>query len=158
MHRKEWSLVDQISEKRITVPLRWAAGGLFVGWMFLFTAVHSLVFLSEFLTLTHTQCFHFQAHTHSQCLLRCIQAWQRIGFVTLLNWDVREQGSKVLRNRESAFPSLGSHYSDRMTYKTACFCTTTEPHLSEEELPVLDQPFLFSCPTAKWNSDFILHR
>ncbi len=109
--------------------------GLLVGWMFLFTASLSVYtqlcffFVQSFLHLhTHTQCFFFQTHTHSQCLLRCIQAWPRIGFVTLLNWDGGNRVQGVLEEAVSRLSPLRGH--------TTLTEWPTKQHVSVQPLPV----------------------
>lgn len=118
----------RFSVTKITVPLRWAAGGLFVGWMFLFTAsmsvsTHFCFFVQGFLHL-HTVSF-LDSHTltaFAEMYSSLAENW----FCNSLELRGREQGPRSAgRSSQSAFPSVGSHYSDRMTYKTACFCTTT---------------------------------
>ncbi len=143
--------------------------GLLVGWMFLFTASLSVYtqlcfFVQSFLhTHTHTVFFLSDSHTltvFAEVYSSLAENW----FCNSLELGWREQGPRSAGGSSQwAFPSAGSHYSDRMTYKTACLCTTTScvvytplnPTWARKScLCFTDQPFLFSCPTAKWNSDF----
>lgn len=92
--------------------------------------LHSLVFFLSRVsyTYTHTQYFFFQTHTHSQCLLRCIQAWPRIGFVTLLNWDGGNRVQGVLEEAVSRLSPLRGH--------TTLTEWPTKQHVSVQPLPV----------------------
>lgn len=128
--------------------------------------LHSLVFffVQSFLHLHTHSVFFFQTHTHSQVFAEMYSSLAENWFCNSLELGWREQGPRSAGgSSQSAFPSAGSHYSDRMTYKTACFCTTTScvvytplnPTWARKScLCFTDQPFFFSCPTAKWNSDF----
>lgn len=102
---------------------------------------HRIFFLKH--TQTHTLSLF--RHTRTQWLLRCIQAWRRIGFVTHLNWD---RGNRALGVREEAVSRLSPLWGH-----TALTEWPTKQHVSVQPLPV---PFIHHWTPTDWSEEELL--
>lgn len=96
-------------------------------------------------TGSHTLSFSFQTHTRTQWLLRCIQAWRRIGFVTHLNWDRGNSALRVLGEAVSLLFPLWGH--------TMLTEWPTKQHVSVQPLPV---SFIHHWNPSVWSEEELL--
>lgn len=122
--QKQRSPVDQIQceENCCTIAVGCRGSLCTMFFVYCFT---EFFFLTHTHRLTHSLFLFSDTHTHT-VIAEVYSSLAENRFCNSLELGQREQCStSVGGSSQSAFPSVGSHYADRMTYKTACFCKTT---------------------------------
>lgn len=142
--QKQRSPVDQIQceENCCTIAVGCRGSLCTMFFVYCFT---EFFFLTHTHTDSHTLSFSFQTHTRTQWLLRCIQAWRRIGFVTHLNWDRGNSALRVLGEAVSLLFPLWGH--------TMLTEWPTKQHVSVQPLPV---SFIHHWNPSVWSEEELL--